>query len=63
MIGLEKRFTLHCDNGVELIGRMDQINRIAAGEVEIVDYKTGKPKSESHADKDCAADHLCAGGA
>jgi DNA helicase II / ATP-dependent DNA helicase PcrA len=52
VIGLEKRFTLHCDNGVELIGRMDQINRIAAGEVEIIDYKTGKPKSESHADKD-----------
>jgi DNA helicase-2/ATP-dependent DNA helicase PcrA len=52
VIGLEKRFTLHCDNGVELIGRMDQINRIAAGEVEIIDYKTGKPKSETHADKD-----------
>ena len=33
-----------CDNGVELTGRMDQINRVAAGEVEIVDYKTGKPK-------------------
>lgn len=52
VIGLEKRFTLHCDNGVELIGRMDQINRIAPGEVEIIDYKTGKPKTESHADKD-----------
>ena len=52
VIGLEKRFTVPCDNGVELIGRMDQINRIAAGEVEIIDYKTGKPKSESHADKD-----------
>ena len=50
--GQEKRFTVHCENGVELIGRMDQINRIAAGEVEIIDYKTGKPKSESHADKD-----------
>jgi len=48
----EKRFTIKCDNGVELIGRMDQINRIAPGEVEIIDYKTGKPKSETHAQKD-----------
>jgi RecB family exonuclease len=37
---------------VELIGRMDQINRIAPGEVEIIDYKTAKPKSESQAQKD-----------
>jgi ATP-dependent DNA helicase UvrD/PcrA len=51
VIGLEKRFTLHCDNGVELIGRMDQINRIGAGEVEIIDYKTGKPKSQDDADE------------
>jgi DNA helicase-2/ATP-dependent DNA helicase PcrA len=50
--GQERRFTIHCENGVELIGRMDQINRIAAGEVEIIDYKTGKPKLESHAKKD-----------
>jgi len=48
----EKRFTIHCDNGVELIGRMDQINRVAPGEVEIIDYKTGKPKLETHAKKD-----------
>ena len=27
-------------------GRMDQINRLGPGEVEIVDYKTGKPKTE-----------------
>ena len=31
---------------------MDQINRVAPGEVEIIDYKTGKPKSETHAQKD-----------
>lgn len=50
--GQEKRFTIHCEHGVDLIGRMDQINRIAAGEVEIIDYKTGKPKTEAHAAKD-----------
>ena len=50
--GQERRFTIHCENGVELIGRMDQINRVAPGEVEIIDYKTGKPKSETQAQKD-----------
>jgi DNA helicase-2/ATP-dependent DNA helicase PcrA len=48
----EKRFTIKCENGIELIGRMDQINRVAPGEVEIIDYKTGKPKSETNAQKD-----------
>jgi DNA helicase II / ATP-dependent DNA helicase PcrA len=48
----EKRFTIKCDNGIELVGRMDQVNRVAPGEVEIIDYKTGKPKSETHAQKD-----------
>lgn len=52
VIAQEKAFALHCDNGVELTGRMDQINRLAPGEVEIIDYKTGKPKSESQAQKD-----------
>jgi DNA helicase-2/ATP-dependent DNA helicase PcrA len=52
VVGQERRFTIHCENGVDLTGRMDQINRIAPGEVEIIDYKTGKPKSEAHAAKD-----------
>jgi DNA helicase II / ATP-dependent DNA helicase PcrA len=52
VIAQERRFTIECDNGVELIGRMDQINRVASGEVEIIDYKTGKPKSEAQAEKD-----------
>ena len=52
VVAQERRFTVHCDNGVELIGRMDQINRIAPGEVEIIDYKTGKPKLETQAEKD-----------
>ena len=52
VVALERAFTIHCENGVELIGRMDQINRVAPGEVEIIDYKTGKPKSETQAQKD-----------
>ena len=31
---------------------MDQINRVTPDAVEIVDYKTGKPKKQSAADKD-----------
>ena len=52
VVAQERRFTIHCENGVDLTGRMDQINRIAAGEVEIIDYKTGKPKLATHAEKD-----------
>jgi DNA helicase II / ATP-dependent DNA helicase PcrA len=52
VVGQEKRFVIKCENGIELIGRMDQINRVAPGEVEIIDYKTGKPKTEMHAQKD-----------
>ena len=33
-------------------GRMDQVNRLASGEEEIVDYKTGKPQTEDKAKKD-----------
>ncbi len=48
----EKPFELQIDGGILLTGRMDQINRIGAGQFEIVDYKTGRPKSTDHARKD-----------
>jgi len=51
----ERGFTLPMANGVALTGRMDQVNRVGAAAeklVEIVDYKTGKPKTEAHAKKD-----------
>ena len=59
----EKRFTIQCDNGVELswTNGPDQA-RIAPGEVEIIDYKTGKPKLETNAQKDLQLKHLCPGG-
>ncbi len=43
---------LELENGVQVVGRMDQINRWGPGEGEIVDYKTGKPKTEAQARKD-----------
>jgi len=45
----EKSFELHLDHGVIVAGRMDQVNRIRGKEVEIVDYKTGKPRDAKKA--------------
>ncbi len=52
VLAQEKRFTLPMENGVEVTGRMDQVNRLGPSEVEIVDYKTGKPKTTAQANKD-----------
>jgi DNA helicase-2/ATP-dependent DNA helicase PcrA len=48
----EKSFDLPLDDNIVINGRMDQINRIAQGQREIVDYKTGRPKTEESARKD-----------
>jgi DNA helicase-2/ATP-dependent DNA helicase PcrA len=43
----EKAFELPLENDVILVGRMDQVNSLGRNDVEIVDYKTGKPKKEA----------------
>jgi RecB family exonuclease len=48
----EKGFELPLGNDVILTGRMDQVNGLGRNDVEIVDYKTGKPKKEADARKD-----------
>lgn len=48
----EKGFELPLANDVILTGRMDQVNGLGRRDVEIVDYKTGKPKKEADARKD-----------
>ena len=45
----EKGFELPLENDVILVGRMDQVNRLGRSDVEIVDYKTGKPRPEADA--------------
>jgi RecB family exonuclease len=45
----EKPFELHLEHDVIVAGRMDQVNRIGAKEIEIVDYKTGKPRDAKKA--------------
>jgi DNA helicase II / ATP-dependent DNA helicase PcrA len=47
----EKAFELPLANDVILTGRMDQVNSLGRNHVEIVDYKTGKPRKESDARK------------
>ena len=48
----EKTFELPLDPDVLVTGRMDQVNRIRKNEVEIVDYKTGRPRDEKKAADD-----------
>ncbi len=48
----EKAFELPLENNVIINGRMDQINSLGGNDVEIVDYKTGKPRKDADARKD-----------
>jgi len=48
----EKSFELPLENNVAIIGRMDQVNSLGRNQVEIVDYKTGKPRKDADAKKD-----------
>jgi DNA helicase II / ATP-dependent DNA helicase PcrA len=52
ILAQEKAFVLELDHNVRVTGRIDQINRAGRDAVEIVDYKTGKPKTEEAARKD-----------
>src|SRR5882762_3862021 len=52
VLELEKTFELPVENNVILKGRIDQINSLGRNDVEIVDYKTGRPKKDSDAQKD-----------
>jgi DNA helicase II / ATP-dependent DNA helicase PcrA len=48
----EKPFELPLEHNVIVIGRMDQVNRVGQVEVEIVDYKTGRPRDARKAAND-----------
>jgi DNA helicase-2/ATP-dependent DNA helicase PcrA len=52
IMGQEKAFELPLENNVIVNGRIDQINSLGRNDVEIVDYKTGRPKKEADARKD-----------
>jgi RecB family exonuclease len=48
----EKTFELALEHDVIVTGRMDQVNRLDGNHVEIIDYKTGRPKDVKAAAKD-----------
>ncbi len=48
----EKRFELALEHDVMVTGRMDQVNRAENGGVEIIDYKTGRPRDGKKAAED-----------
>ena len=50
-VRLEEHFRLELDGGVVLEGRIDQINPLRDGTVELVDYKTGRPRTQKETDK------------
>ncbi len=50
-IALEKGFNIRI-NGTKLYGRIDRVDKLSDGGVEIIDYKTGKPKDQKAVDKD-----------
>ncbi len=52
VLELEKSFELPLENNVTITGRMDQVNSLGGKDVEIIDYKTGKPKKDADAKKD-----------
>ena len=50
VIGTERGFEITV-GGVRVKGRLDRIDRIAGNRVAIIDYKTGRPRTEDHARK------------
>ena len=48
----ERGFELPLENNVIIAGRIDEINSLGRNDVEIVDYKTGKPRKDADARKD-----------
>ncbi len=47
-LDVERRFHLQLD-GVEIVGKIDRVNDVGEGEVEVVDYKTGSGKPMRYA--------------
>ncbi len=48
---VEKSFNLKIE-GIKFYGKIDRIDKLPSGGVEIIDYKTGTPKDQKFVDKD-----------
>jgi len=50
-LGLEKNFILDID-GLKINGKIDRIDQLPNGKIEIIDYKTGNTKTQKEVDND-----------
>lgn len=50
-LGIEKSFNLAID-GIKMFGKIDRIDELPNGEIEIIDYKTGSEKDQKEVDQD-----------
>ena len=50
-LGLEKNFILDID-GLKINGKIDRIDQLPDGKIEIIDYKTGNTKTQKEVDND-----------
>jgi len=50
VVGLEQSFTARIDKNLKIGGRFDRVDKIEKG-IEIIDYKTGKIKTQKEVDK------------
>ncbi len=48
---LEKEFSVRLES-CHLVGRIDRIDRLPGGDYEVIDYKTGKNRTQKEVDKD-----------
>lgn len=47
---LEEPFLVKIQDDLEIIGKIDRVQELAGGTVEVIDYKTGKAKDQKYAD-------------
>jgi len=52
-LALEERFTLRLSpTFLKIGGKIDRVDKLSGGKIEIIDYKTGKPSSQKQVDQD-----------
>lgn len=53
---VEKAFSFYPDKSLKVIGKIDRVDDLGGGKIEIIDYKTGKPPTKSELNKDLQMD-------